>query len=124
MALRKDRIESYRKVLLSRQEALTAGLRASTSQWLNEESSFPDSVDQAAAETEKALEAQIKNRGRDTLQQIDEALKRIEAGRFGVCESCDEAISEARLKAFPLTTLCIDCKAELESESHRFLAKV
>lgn len=123
MALRKEKIESFRKTLVSRRAALTADFKAATAQWLNEESNFADAIDQAAAETEKALEAHIKNRGRDTLVQIDEALKRIEEGRFGECVRCDEQIAEARLKAFPLTTLCIDCKAELESEDHRFLAR-
>jgi DnaK suppressor protein len=65
----------------------------------------------------------MKNRDRDVLWQIDEALKRIDEGSFGECERCDEPISEARLKANPSTTLCIDCKAELESEEHRFLGR-
>ena len=44
----------------------------------------------------------------------EEALARLEAGAYGICESCDEPISEKRLLARPVTTLCIDCKAEAE----------
>ena len=51
---------------------------------------------------------------------IDQALRRLESGTFGECASCSEPISEARIKAFPFTTLCIDCKAELESEEQRY----
>ena len=62
----------------------------------------------------------IKNHDRQTLTQIDAAIRRLETGAFGLCENCDEPIAEARLRAFPFTTLCIDCKAEIESEESRF----
>ena len=41
---------------------------------------------------------------------------RIDSGSFGICEVCEEDISEARLKARPVTTLCIDCKMEQEKK--------
>jgi DnaK suppressor protein len=62
----------------------------------------------------------MKNRNVATLLEMTEALRRIDRGSFGECERCGEEISEARIRASLLTTLCIDCKAELESESgHR-----
>ena len=124
MALRKEKLESYRKELVSRRQALANDLRAATAELINDESSYTDSIDQASADTDKSLALQIKNRERDILWQIDEALKRIEDGVFGECEKCGEAIAEARMKANPSTTLCIDCKAELESEQHRFPGRV
>jgi DnaK suppressor protein len=48
--------------------------------------------------------------------KINEALARIEAGTFGICEMCGDDISEERLKARPVTTLCIDCKTEEEEK--------
>jgi DnaK suppressor protein len=47
---------------------------------------------------------------------IKEALERIETGEYGICEVCGEEISEARLIARPVTTLCIDCKKKQEQE--------
>ncbi len=44
-----------------------------------------------------------------------EALERIENGTFGICESCAEEISVKRLKARPVTTQCIECKAKEEA---------
>jgi DnaK suppressor protein len=120
MALRKEKLESYRKLLVARRDSVNAGLRVATAQLINEEASYTDSIDQASADIDKSFAMQMKNRELDTLVQIEEALRRIEAGHFGECESCEESISEARIKAFPLTTLCIDCKAELESEERRF----
>ncbi len=120
MALGKEKIETYRKTLTLRRETLAEDLRQATAQLINDESSYTDSVDQAAADTDKSFTLQMKNRDRDILWQIDEAIKRLDGGSFGECERCDEPISEGRIEAFPFTTLCIDCKAELESEEHRF----
>jgi DnaK suppressor protein len=48
--------------------------------------------------------------------KIREAIERIDEGAFGICESCEEEISEARLRARPVTTLCIECKTEQERQ--------
>jgi DnaK suppressor protein len=85
-----------------------------------DEVTYTDAVDQASAETDKSLNLHMKNRERNALWQINEALKRLDRGAFGECERCGESISEGRIEAFPFTTLCIDCKAELESEEQRY----
>ena len=46
---------------------------------------------------------------RDTLSDIDDALAKIDAGTYGVCEQCSEAIGDARLEAMPAARLCIAC---------------
>lgn len=120
LALRKEKLESYRKLLNSRRDAVLLGLSRATQELLTEEVAYTDTVDQASADVDRAMAMHMKDRDRESLFQIDEALKRIEQGSYGSCERCDERISEARIKAFPLTTLCIDCKAELESENHRY----
>lgn len=50
------------------------------------------------------------------LRQIEEALRRIEEGTYGICEVCGEPIEEARLLAQPFATKCIYC---LESEEKK-----
>ena len=120
MALRKEKLEGFKKHLSTRRESLAQELKQATADLINDEVSYTDAIDQASAETDKSLIVQMKNRDRDILWQLDEALRRIDSGTFGECERCDESISEARLKANPSTTLCIDCKAEIESEEHRF----
>jgi DnaK suppressor protein len=120
MALRKEKLETFRGLLFSRREELAATLRDATADFINDDSVFADSIDQAAADADRSLLAQMKNRDHGILVQIDEALRRIDSGSFGECEQCGEAIAEGRIKAFPFTTLCIDCKSELESESQRY----
>lgn len=52
------------------------------------------------------------------LREIDGALQRIRDGIYGQCEDCGEPISETRIKALPLVTLCLECKKASELE-HR-----
>ena len=49
-----------------------------------------------------------------TLEQIEEALERIEDGIYGVCEQCNAKIPKARLNAIPYTILCVKCASRLE----------
>ncbi|HHJ14192.1 MAG TPA: TraR/DksA family transcriptional regulator [Gammaproteobacteria bacterium] len=51
----------------------------------------------------------LDEEARRTVQQIDQALARIRAGTYGLCERCGEPIGEERLKAIPYASLCIDC---------------
>ena len=52
---------------------------------------------------------------RETLLQIEEALRRIDSGAFGSCSSCSKPIGEQRLDAIPWARYCIDCQ-ELEEK--------
>ncbi len=47
---------------------------------------------------------------REFLFELDDALKRIEDGSFGICEDCGALISKTRLKAVPSARLCIKCQ--------------
>ena len=51
---------------------------------------------------------------RKLLYEIDEALKKIEEGIYGICEDCKCAISLSRLKAIPYARLCLKCQQEKE----------
>jgi len=121
MTLRKEKLERLKTELLSRRESIAVGLRRSTEEWIDSEDLIQaDSVDQASADTDRGIAVQMRNRDRVILREVEQALRRIENGTFGECERCGEDISEPRLKANPSTTLCINCKAELESEEQRF----
>jgi DnaK suppressor protein len=124
MALRKEKLARLKKELSQRRETLAVGLRRSTEEWIDSEDLIQaDSVDQAAADTDRGISVQMRNRDRSVLRQIDEALRRIESGHFGECVECSDDISEARLLANPSSTLCIICQSELESENQRFTAR-
>ncbi|MBF6647277.1 MULTISPECIES: RNA polymerase-binding protein DksA [unclassified Methylobacter] len=71
---------------------------------------FPDPNDRATQESEFSLELRTRDRERKLIKKIEEALKEIESGDYGYCESCGIEIGVRRLEARPTATLCIDCK--------------
>ena len=80
--------------------------------------SFPDVSDQASAEVDQNFSMRIRERERKLLKKIDEALDRMDAEIYGICARCGEDIPYKRLKARPVTTLCIECKT-LEEQDER-----
>jgi DnaK suppressor protein len=58
----------------------------------------------------------LKEREQKLLKKIDEALDRLATNTYGICVRCGEEIPYPRLKARPVTTLCIDCKTLEEQE--------
>lgn len=77
---------------------------------------FPNVSDQASAEVDQNFSMRIRDRERKLLKKIDEALERMDAATYGICERCGEDIPYKRLKARPVTTLCIECKTAQEQE--------
>jgi len=51
---------------------------------------------------------------RRTLEQVDAALRRLEAGTYGLCEVCGEPIDRARLETLPYAAQCLNCQRRLE----------
>ena len=80
---------------------------------------FPDPTDRASLEGNRNLTLRIRDRERKLITKIDEALGRIADGSYGVCEDCGGAIGVERLRARPVTTLCIACKSEQEASERR-----
>ena len=64
-------------------------------------------------ENEEVVE-QLEHSIRIELNQIYEALSRVENNEYGLCEVCDGPIRPARLEALPYTNRCFNCASELE----------
>jgi len=73
-----------------------------------------DQADVGAKTFEREHELALTHNARGLLAQNERAIARIEAGTYGTCESCGEAIGKARLQAFPRATLCVTCKQREE----------
>jgi DnaK suppressor protein len=87
----------------------------------NGQETFPDVSDQASAEAEQNFTMRIREREQRLIKKIDEAIERMNQNTYGICERCEEEIPYPRLKARPVTTLCINCKTleEQEEKSRR-----
>ncbi len=112
----KEKLEQFRAILTKRFRELVADAEKTVSGMTGEKASFPDPTDRAFLESERNFLLRIRDRERKLILKIRDALKRVEDGTFGICEICGEEISEKRLKARPVTTLCIECKEEQETK--------
>ena len=76
-----------------------------------------DTYDLASEERDREINFILSDRERVKLQQIDDALQRLDDGNYGVCESCGLEIGEERLTAMPFSRLCRDCQQDQEREA-------
>lgn len=77
---------------------------------------FADPADRATVESDRAFTLRIRDRERKLIKKIHAALLRLENGTFGICEECGDEIGVPRLKARPVTRLCINCKSKQEED--------
>ncbi|MFB4299005.1 TraR/DksA family transcriptional regulator [Actinomadura sp. NTSP31] len=73
-----------------------------------------DQADVGAKTYEREHELALAYNSRDLLAQMERAVQRMEAGTYGICESCATPIGKARLQVFPRATLCVTCKQREE----------
>lgn len=109
----------FRRLLHQRMQELLSEA-GKTVEGMDEEENFPDPTDRASLETDRNFILRIRDRERKLIFKIQEALRRLEEGEYGICESCGEEIGMARLKARPVTTLCIDCKSIQEVQERKY----
>lgn len=104
-------LEFFKKLFLDKQQEI---IRASTSRAEDTIDVSGDEADMIQASLIKNVSDQLSKRELEYLRKIDKCIDRIDKGTFGICEECDEAISEKRLKAMPYSVLCISCAEEKE----------
>jgi len=112
------KLDKIKEKLLERRNELLTRIQELTS--VPTQSVSGDKVDQAIASLEREdtsmhLQVEISE-----LHDIQDALKRIERGEYGKCESCGKRIGAARLEALPYAMLCLQCKQMEENESEAF----
>lgn len=75
-----------------------------------------DEGDLAGAEQAKERSLWLANDQKQRLAQIDHVLARIEAGKYGICDSCGKPIPVERMEANPLATMDIACQSKSEKK--------
>jgi len=110
------KLAEFKDLLQQQLDSLLQNAGVTVSGMTEEKENFPDPTDRASLESDRNFELRIRDRERKLIKKIREALARIEDGTFGLCESCEEPIGVERLRARPVTTLCIDCKTEEERQ--------
>ncbi|MFO7736845.1 MAG: RNA polymerase-binding protein DksA [Desulfatiglandaceae bacterium] len=114
--LTKKKQDFFRDLLNQRLNELLEDANKTLSGMSDQTENFPDPTDRASMESDRNFELRIRDRERKLISKIKDALERLEVGTYGICEQCGEDITEERLKARPVTTLCIECKKMQETQ--------
>lgn len=99
--------EEKHKYLIELEKSLEARLSGVTRDLTGQHSA--DSAEQVTERENEDVLRNLQEETRHELTQVRAAIKRIEAGEYGICSNCGADISEGRLAALPYATLCIQC---------------
>lgn len=100
------------RLLAMRGELLSA--EQETNSHLKEQDNTPDPLDRATIEENLTLELRLRDRERRLLTKVEQALQRIDDGRYGWCAETGEPIGLARLLSRPTATLCLEAQQRRE----------
>ena len=104
-------------VLRRRRDSLRALLNREIVELRSAHGEVRDSIDAAVDDEHRDIQSQLATAETHELDEVENALRRLALGTFGVCEVCDEAIPAARLQALPYATRCVKCQRT--AETHR-----
>jgi len=115
-ALSASEIQKFRDILTEKQEELSEIVhrKKEEQEFQQEEPEIGDEADIATRSVEKEILFDITDSEKQTLDGIEAALRKIEKGVFGRCESCQKTIPRLRLEVMPWARYCIDCQSRNE----------
>ncbi len=113
--LDKKTITHFKKILLKEREQILGEVKQiyESSKEMGQDG-IQDIADEAANIYNKQILLSLNENERMRLQEVDEALDRIESGTYGICEECGEPIGLKRLDVRPVAKYCVPCLTSLE----------
>lgn len=106
----RSRLEDEQKRLHQELEQLETSGQPSEAR--REGSPFGKREEEASESLELEKRVALENRVGGAIAEIEHALHKLDAGTYGLCDSCGKPISPDRLEALPQASLCMDCKAK------------
>lgn len=107
----------YFKILIKEKEKILRNLGFLKEGIGNPEKGIPTHIgDLGTDEFVRDLDIDISNSEARILREIDEAIEKLNTGKYGICEKCGKKIAKNRLKALPYAKYCINCQKEIERE--------
>lgn len=107
-------MEYFKEILEGQLKTLLVQSGHMVSELVSQNSQEIEYLDQVSVHTDQVMKLRIKSRESYLIKKIVNALERVEAKTFGICEVCEEEIAFRRLLARPVATKCIFCKTEEE----------
>jgi len=126
--LRKEDAARFKKLLLELRDHLIDGVNFLASDNLkrsNREASGELSgyslhmADAGTDNFDREFALSLVSNEQDALYEIEEAIKRLEAGTYGACQMCEKLIRKERLEAVPFARMCVQCQSSLEKDKRR-----
>ncbi len=117
--LNQEELHELHTTLVDQANNLLTHNQQTVSQLTADRAQDADSIDLATNGSERDFSLRLAGRERLMLKKIRTALRRIDEGEYGVCESCGETITARRLRVRPVATVCIDCKTQAEQLERR-----
>jgi len=108
-------MEAVRGKLLERKSELEAAIRRLSQERVTDDQ-VQDPGDQAVSSTMESLQVSLQDAEVGEYNRIIDALAKIDAGTYGVCIDCGNAISEKRLKSYPNASRCVACQELFEEQ--------
>ena len=117
--LEPGRLRELKNSLLKRRDAIVKEAKDEIAKYVSGENrqlvdTAVDEGDWAVVDISEDINLMRLDAHRKLMLDIDEALRKIQEGTYGICEDCGEEISEKRLGVMPTATLCISCKESRE----------
>jgi len=113
--MEREELEYFARQLQERKEQLFRQIKQYEEELHDIQREMPaDSKDAAPWERRQHLLRCFIGEDRAEIQQIEQALRKIENGTYGICEECGEPIPKKRLQVRPLVLYCVQCQEELE----------
>ena len=112
----KAMLEERRRELTNEVQGRIRGVRADGAEKPHE---VMDQGETSEVDIQEDIELALIQMKAETLTKINEALARLDAGRYGFCFECGDEISEARLRALPFAVRCKDCEEARENAAQR-----
>lgn len=113
--------EEFRTLLEGERSKLFANARRTLTQDMTiDQDDLADEMDHATSDYNQALAFRLRGRERHLMTKIDEAIERLGEGEYWWCDDCEAWIGFRRLRARPVTTLCILCKENRERRERGF----
>jgi len=119
----KKELNEFKKIILKRKEEILEGIKHISEDTLKKSqkdaagdiSGYTYHMADVATDTyDREFSLGLASNGREVLYELDDALKKIEEGSFGICETCHSLITRTRLKAVPYARLCVKCQERKE----------
>lgn len=120
MAITEAEVNEMRQALIDERERILKMTKDSLSESLNRpQEGTPDALDESSDARLSAMSTRLAERDERLLKKIDKVLGLMDNGEYGFCEECGDEIGIARLRARPVTTLCISCKEAQEKDERQ-----